>query len=89
MMTRDEGIAKMTAQCRAYPLVLLASALADLDAKPHLSEAERLARSVMIDVVCERCPAADAAFTAWADSDDMDQRNAVPAIVAAAREAGR
>jgi hypothetical protein len=85
-MTRQEGIAKMTAKCHGYPLGLLANSLTQLDAKTQLDDAERLARAVMIDVICERCPAADAAFNAWADSDDMDRHSAVAAIVAAAKE---
>lgn len=88
-MTRDEGIAQMKAKCHGYPLALLAGSLALLDAKAKLDDAERLTRSVMIDVICERCPEADAAFEAWAESDDVNLKAPVAAIVAAAKAAGR
>ena len=88
-LTREEGIAKMTALLNRQSLPKLGEALELLGRKPELDSAERLARAVIIDVICERCPAADAAFDAWADSDDMDQRNATAAIVAAAKGPGK
>jgi len=74
----------MTALVNAQPLRTLATSLLMLDAKPKLDEAERLTRAVIIDSICERCPAADAAFDAWADSDDIDPHTAAQAMAAAA-----
>lgn len=88
-MTRDEVIARMTARCRQTPLPLLADSLATLDAKAHkerLDDAERLTRAVLMDAICERCPEAEAAFEAWAQSDDGCPDVASAVIVAAARK---
>lgn len=63
---------KMTALVNAQPLRTLATSLLMLDAKPKLDEAERLTQAVIIDSICERFPAADAAFDAWAASDSND-----------------
>jgi hypothetical protein len=63
---------KLIAFTHAQPLPKLATALLMLEAKPELDGAERLTRMVIIDSICERCPAADAAFDAWAASDDDD-----------------
>jgi|HubBroStandDraft_3_1064219.scaffolds.fasta_scaffold126127_2 hypothetical protein len=88
-MTREEGVAKMMAAARRRPLLQLGEALELLDAKPKPDDAERLTRAVLMDVICERCPEAEAAFTAWADSDNCDVTVPVAAIVAAAKAAGR
>jgi hypothetical protein len=72
---------KLIARVNATPLPFLAQVLTVLDAKPNRDEAERLTRAVIIDSIIERCPAADAAFTAWAESDD--NAGEVAAIVAA------
>jgi hypothetical protein len=88
-ITREEGITKMTALLNRQPLRKLGEALEILDAKPELDSAERLSRAVIMDVICKRCPQADAAFEAWADSDDGNPRNATAAIVAAAKGAGK
>jgi len=85
-MTRTEGMAKMTELARRQPLRRLAEALEMLDRKPTPDEAERLSRAVIIDVICERCPEAEAAFSAWADSDDCDPGKPVAAIVTAVKE---
>ena len=82
-MTRQEGIDKMKAAARAKPLQLLANSLAIIDAMPKLDDAHRLTRMVLIDVICERCPEAEAAFQAWCESDDMDMSNGVPVILGA------
>jgi hypothetical protein len=74
---------KMVALTNEQPLPVLATALLALAAKPALDEAERLTRATIIDSLCERCPAADAAFWAWAESDDFAAANADAAIVAA------
>lgn len=63
---------KMTALVNRTPLKTLAASLLMLEAKGKLDEAERLTRAVIIDSICERCPAADAAFDAWAESDSDD-----------------
>jgi hypothetical protein len=84
-MTRQEGIAKMEAFAARQPLPLLAASLKQLDAKPKLDDAERLTWSVLIDVICQRCPEAAAAFDAWAESDDTDAKTPIAAIVAAAK----
>jgi hypothetical protein len=81
MATYQEGFAKMTEFANARPLPVLCEALLMLDAKPNLDQAERLTRATIIDSITGRCPAADAAFTAWADSDDDTDEVAV--IVAA------
>lgn len=86
-MTREEGVAKMKAFTSRQPLRQLGEALEILDAKPTLDDAERLSRAVIMDVICERCPEAEAAFSAWADSDDYDLKMPVMMIVAAAKAA--
>ena len=78
---------KMTALVNRQPLATLAASLLMLDAKGKLDEAERLTRAVIIDSICERCPAAEAAFDAWAESDDADPHNAALAMAAAATAA--
>lgn len=83
-MDRDEGIEKMKAFARRQPLDRLADSLLLLDAKDKLCDAERLTRAVIMDVICEKSPAADAAFDAWAESDDDSPATAVEVILAAA-----
>lgn len=75
---------KMTALANAQPLRSLGTALLMLDAKVKLDDAESLTRAVIIDSICERCPAAEAAFDAWANSDDTDPHTAMAAMAAAA-----
>lgn len=87
MTTVQDGTEKMRVFARRQPLSMLTESLLILDAKPALDEAERLTRAVLIDVICERCPAADAAFNAWAESDDADPRTAVQVITEAANGA--
>jgi hypothetical protein len=86
-MTREEGVAKMKALAGRQPLATLATSLEMLAAKPHLDDAERLTHAVIMDVICERCPDAEAAFSAWCDSDDYDAEAPVAAVVAAAKAA--
>lgn len=86
-MSERPGIEKMRVFARRQPLGILAGSLTALDAQPALDEAERLTRAVLIDVICERCPAADAAFTAWAETDDTDPRTAVQVITEAVKAA--
>ena len=76
---------KLIARTNAMPLLSLADALVTLCAKPKLDRAERLVRATIIDSITERCPAADAAFTAWAYSDDdLDEVDVIVAAVLAA-----
>jgi len=84
--TIEEVTAKMRARMHPVPLPMLADILATLDAKPALDDDHRRVRAVVMDEICERCPEADAAFDAWADSDDNNSRNGSAAIVAAVRE---
>jgi hypothetical protein len=84
-MTREEGVARMKALAGRQPLPTLATSLEMLAAKPQLDDAERLTHAVIMDVICERCPAAEAVFAAWCDSDDYDLDAPVAAVVAAAR----
>jgi len=85
MTTREHAEEKMRALLSQRPLRMLADGLALMDRKKKLDDAERFARRVLIDVICERSPAAEAAFQAWAESDDNDIRHASAAIIAAAR----
>lgn len=85
MSTAQEGIDRMSDLARRQPLRQLADALAVIDAMPKWDDAHRLTRMVLIDVICERCPEADAAFQAWADSEDCGIRNGSAAIVNAVR----
>jgi hypothetical protein len=75
-------IRQMTDLARRTPLATLAGALAMLDGRP-LDEAERLTRAVLCDVICEKSPAADAAFSAWADDETSPPDGGVAAILAA------
>lgn len=84
-LTREEGVAKMTAFARRQPLATLAASLELLGGLRKLDDAGRLTRAVLMDVICERCPAAEAAFAAWADSDDLE--SPVALIVTAAKAA--
>jgi hypothetical protein len=88
-MTREEGIARMKEAAGRRTLPQLAMALQMLEAKPKLDDAERLTRTVIIDVICERCPEADAAFDAWADSDNTNATEPIVAIIAMARTPAR
>lgn len=84
-LTREEGVARMKALAGRQPLPSLAGALELLERKPKLDDAERLTRAVLMDVICEKCPEADAAFDAWAESDDYDAKVPVALMIAAAR----
>lgn len=89
MATTAEARAAMMQRAAQRPTELLCRALEVLDAKPGKDEAERLTRSVLMDVLCERHPEADAAFETWAQSDDSDPAQAAAVITAAARKAAR
>lgn len=90
-MTTTQATAAMTprekliALTNATPLATLATSLLMLEAKGKLDEAERLTRAVIIDSITSRCPAADAAFEAWAYADDdTDEVEVIVAAVLAA-----
>ena len=87
MTRRGEVFERMETLCWELPVRLLASSLEVLDRKRKLDVAERLTRLALINVICEKCPEAEAAFQAWADSDDADLRTPIAAIIAAARAA--
>jgi hypothetical protein len=74
---------ELNALVSATPLRTLANALLILDTRGSLDDAEQLTRATIIDTLCEHCPAADAAFNAWAESDDFDVPSPAPAIYAA------
>jgi hypothetical protein len=79
-----EVIAAMKAKAAQQPTRTLCEALTVLDGR-NLDEAERLTRSVLIDVLCERHPQADAAFDAWASEEPAYMAStAVEAITRAA-----
>ena len=82
-MTTHPGVEKMKNLARQQSLTRLADSLLLLHAKTKLDESERLTHAVLIDVICEKCPAADAAFDAWAESDDYSPDGAIGAILAA------
>ena len=72
----------------AQPLTALCDALLALDLRVRLTDAERLTRTALIDALCEKSPEADAAFTAWTESDD-DMFTAVEVLVAAVLKGAR
>lgn len=61
----------------------LCDALELLAGKDGLTREESLTHAVLIDVLCDRYPAVDAAFDAWAETEETD--GAVEIIVATAR----
>ena len=65
----------------------LAESLVTLDRKPRLDDAERLTRAVLMDVICERCTAADEAAERWAEA--TEPRGLVEVIVAEVEAAGQ
>jgi hypothetical protein len=77
---------KMTALVNAQPLTRLCASLLMLAANPEPTEAERLTHAVIIDAICKKSPAAEAAFEAWAERVD-DERTAAAVIVAAVKGA--
>jgi hypothetical protein len=86
-MTGEEAVKAMRARLATVSLPMLANMLAQLGGT--LDEHHRMVRAVVIDVICERCPEADAAFQAWAESDSDDVRAADAAMIGAARKAAR
>jgi hypothetical protein len=79
---------KMTQLAMMQPLRQLCEALAVMEAAGKLNEPERLARATIIDAICAKCPAADAAAEAWAESTDDDPRTMASVILAAVAETG-
>jgi hypothetical protein len=84
--TRADVVAVMAATAQRQSTAVLCEGLLMLD-RPHMTEAERLTRAVLMDVICERHPEADAAFDAWASDEASEPGGAVLAIVTAAVEA--
>jgi hypothetical protein len=85
--TREEGIAKMKAFAARQPTLTLCGALDALDG-PKLSDEERLSRAVVMDVLCERHPEAEAAAEEWAeDESTVAPRGLAEVITEAARNA--
>jgi hypothetical protein len=89
MSTYDAVMAKMRERLHPVSLPMLATTLEALDARKRWTEEQRMARAAVIDEILSRSPAADAAFQAWAESDDTSIRNGSAAIVNAVRSAGR
>lgn len=87
MSTYDETMAKMRERLHAVSVPMLATTLEALDARKRWTEEHRMARVAVIDEILDRCPQADAAFQAWAESDDLNVRSASSAIVKAVRAA--
>lgn len=88
MKTREQVTADMMAAASRHDTALLCDALAQLDRRPRMTDAERMTRAVLIDTLCARHPEADAAFEAWAaDESTIPPHGAVDAITEAARKA--
>jgi hypothetical protein len=68
-ITREAAIAKMKARAAQRPTATLCEAVVMLAGLPRTPETT-LTRVVMLDVLCERHPEAEAAAEAWAESDD-------------------
>ena len=79
----------MTAFAVRQPTATLCGSLLMLEAKPKLDEAERLTRSVLIEVICNRHPEANAAFDAWAAGPTWMTAPAIEAITTAALAAAK
>jgi hypothetical protein len=75
---------RMLALAKAKPLPTLCEALLILDRKGTLTQAERLTLATLMDAICAKSPAADAAFERWAQCPGVPEQTAVEAIIAAA-----
>ena len=82
MTARAEELKALT---RSQPVTTLALALAELSAKTEPDEAERLTHAVIMDVICEKSPAASAVFDALAESL-LESREFDALVIAAALE---
>jgi hypothetical protein len=83
IVTRETGIAKIKALAARQSTQILCEALVTLAAQPNMPET-RMTRAVMLDVLCERHPEADAAAEAWAESDSYDMAEHDAAVIGAA-----
>jgi hypothetical protein len=66
------------------PLDALVDALLLLDAEPRFTDAERMTRAVLMDVICIKCPAAEVAADTWVEDENSDPDALVDVIAAAA-----
>lgn len=80
---RETGIDKMKTFAARQPTARLCESLVLLASMPNTPET-RMTRAVMLDVLCERHPAADAAADAWAESDSYDVAEHDAAVIGAA-----
>jgi hypothetical protein len=76
----------LTTAASTRPTSDLCPALLEIDSKLNRDEAEQLTRAILIDVLCERHPEAEAAFTVWAE-DDSAMKTAAQVVVGAAMAA--
>lgn len=67
-MTQNAAIAKMKARTAQQPTQTLCEAIVTLAGMPRTPETN-LTRAVIIDVLCERHPQAEAAAERWAESE--------------------
>ena len=67
--TREAVLAKMKTRTAQQSTAVLCEAIVMLAGTPRTPETT-LTRVVMLDVLCERHPEAEAAAEAWAESDD-------------------
>jgi len=76
---------KLAATIAARPLPLLLDSFATLEAVGALTDAEKLIRAMIMDELCIRSDAVNAACEKW-DTDDDDPRTLGQVILDAARE---
>ena len=78
-MVNPQGLrALMKSRAAAQSTQTLCEAIVALASLPRTPETN-LTRAIMLDVLCERHPEADAAAEAWAESDTEDDIDAVVA----------
>ena len=83
MTTTETVLAKMKARTAQQPTAALCEALVMLASMPS-SQETRMTRAVMLDVLCERHPEADAAADAWAEGDSYSHADHDAAVIGAA-----
>jgi hypothetical protein len=81
--TAEAGIAKMKTFAARQPTARLCESLVMLASMPNTPET-RMTRAVMLDVLTERHPEADAAAQAWAEGDSYDVAEHDAAVIGAA-----
>ena len=77
------GVDKMKAFTGRQSTQVLCESLVMLRSLPNTPE-HRLARAVMLDVLCERHPEAEAAAETWAASESYDVSDHDAAVISAA-----